>query len=594
MTSTTTYYNLILYNSTTDQSALFATFRADLDGTAVGSNMNLIDAALHGIQTQVTTLQTTPAVVPVSATFSSGTLYTATASGIASYVNNSLIVLDLDTTVTGAVTININSLGVVSLIKKNSSGATAAIQANDLGKNRRYLFQYNTGSASYIWVNAQSGDQVSLQGTSGSVATISSAGYLDGTVTQSVLISGTTHAATSKATPVDADELGLLDSVASYGLKKLTWANLKATLKTYFDTLYANVANLTGATETLGGSNVNGVATTSSRSDHSHAITNPALDTLAATTDITTLNSTSSSHGLLPKLSGNTMDVFRGDGSYGAIYAPEGFLQNGQIVTSVSSNNITVAIKTLAGNVPSATDPVYIRIGNTIQAITSALTATKNAGTNWFNSGATGLATNQIDYFVYLIQETGGSAGTKIGFSRIPWAINMSGFSNTTTNERYVAGSWTNFNSTDKVVVVGRFNAVLSATSSFNWSIPATSIIINAPVFNTRTLTYTPTVTSGSGTPTSTTPSISYIISLFKIESNILIKSILKNTAAGDMLVTFPFSLSFTGVAGVETSTGKTVSVSASGTTQVILNLYDGTTVWNNTYTLNAECDNFY
>ena len=46
------------------------------------------------------------------------------------------------------------------------------------------------------------------------------------------------HAATSKTTPVDADELGIWDSVAS-ALKKLTWANLKATLKTYFDTLYS-------------------------------------------------------------------------------------------------------------------------------------------------------------------------------------------------------------------------------------------------------------------------------------------------------------------------------------------------------------------
>lgn len=42
------------------------------------------------------------------------------------------------------------------------------------------------------------------------------------------------HAATSKATPVDADELGLSDSAASWGLKKLTFANLKAVLLTYF------------------------------------------------------------------------------------------------------------------------------------------------------------------------------------------------------------------------------------------------------------------------------------------------------------------------------------------------------------------------
>lgn len=42
------------------------------------------------------------------------------------------------------------------------------------------------------------------------------------------------HAATSKAAPVDADELGLSDSAASWGLKKLTFANLKAVLLAYF------------------------------------------------------------------------------------------------------------------------------------------------------------------------------------------------------------------------------------------------------------------------------------------------------------------------------------------------------------------------
>lgn len=44
--------------------------------------------------------------------------------------------------------------------------------------------------------------------------------------------------ATAKATPVDADSLGLSDSAGSNVLKKTTWANVKATLKTYFDTLY--------------------------------------------------------------------------------------------------------------------------------------------------------------------------------------------------------------------------------------------------------------------------------------------------------------------------------------------------------------------
>lgn len=53
----------------------------------------------------------------------------------------------------------------------------------------------------------------------------------------------TVHAATGKTTPVDADETLLVDSAASNVLKKLTWANLKATLKTYFDTLYAAVSH---------------------------------------------------------------------------------------------------------------------------------------------------------------------------------------------------------------------------------------------------------------------------------------------------------------------------------------------------------------
>lgn len=47
------------------------------------------------------------------------------------------------------------------------------------------------------------------------------------------------NAATGKTTPIDADQLGLIDSAASNVLKKLTWANIKATLKTYFDSLYS-------------------------------------------------------------------------------------------------------------------------------------------------------------------------------------------------------------------------------------------------------------------------------------------------------------------------------------------------------------------
>jgi len=43
---------------------------------------------------------------------------------------------------------------------------------------------------------------------------------------------------TAKTTPVDNDLIALGDSTSLFSLKKLTWANIKATLETYFDTLY--------------------------------------------------------------------------------------------------------------------------------------------------------------------------------------------------------------------------------------------------------------------------------------------------------------------------------------------------------------------
>jgi len=52
-----------------------------------------------------------------------------------------------------------------------------------------------------------------------------------------------TNAATAKTTPVDADLLPIVDSAASNVLKKLSWLNLRATLKTYFDTLYSAIGS---------------------------------------------------------------------------------------------------------------------------------------------------------------------------------------------------------------------------------------------------------------------------------------------------------------------------------------------------------------
>jgi hypothetical protein len=86
-----------------------------------------------------------------------------------------------------------------------------------------------------VWVNnldtvySFDGTTWVASGGSGSAETVTTIG---------ALING----ATAKTTPVDADYIGLMDSAASNVLKKLSWANIKATLKTYFDTLYAPIA----------------------------------------------------------------------------------------------------------------------------------------------------------------------------------------------------------------------------------------------------------------------------------------------------------------------------------------------------------------
>jgi hypothetical protein len=197
---------------------------------------------------------------------------------------------------------------------------------------------------------------------------------------------------------------------------------------------------------------------------------------------------------------------------YGANFnPPEGFLLNGKIVPSVADNNLTVALKGLDGNDPSATNPIYVRIGDTVHSITSALSVTKNAGTKWFNAGSAELATKEVDYFVYLGYNA--TDGVVIGFSRIPYATQYDQFSATTTNEKYCAISTiSNAAATDYYTVVGRFAATLSAGAGYTWTVPTFTAInlIQRPIFETRSLVWVPGNLSGATVPTSTTNTGTY------------------------------------------------------------------------------------
>lgn len=176
--------------------------------------------------------------------------------------------------------------------------------------------------------------------------------------------------------------------------------------------------------------------------------------------------------------------------------SPQGFMVNGKIVRSVSSNNLTVAVKTLANLDPSVSDPVLIRIGDTIRSITSALSLTLNAGTNWFGSGASYFAAVEGDYFPYLIWNSNTSAVT-LGLAREPDLRIFSDRDATSTNYGHLAITGTAPAATDEIELVGRFNAILGVTASFNWSLPATAIVINRPIYETRIFSITNTGDAG-------------------------------------------------------------------------------------------------
>jgi hypothetical protein len=182
----------------------------------------------------------------------------------------------------------------------------------------------------------------------------------------------------------------------------------------------------------------------------------------------------------------------------------EGQMYNGKLSVTVAANNLTVAIKTMAGADPSAALPVYVRINGTIRKITAALSVTINAGAASFALG-TEMATKEIDLFAYLSYRTASTA-VVIGSSRLPYGTLYSDFSATANTYNYAPFS-TAPAATDDVVNIGRFAATNSGTASFNWSVPTFNQVnlIQKPCYETRWLTWLPTFTGFTATvPTGT------------------------------------------------------------------------------------------
>jgi hypothetical protein len=164
-----------------------------------------------------------------------------------------------------------------------------------------------------------------------------------------------------------------------------------------------------------------------------------------------------------------------------------GGLINGFIRVTVASNNLTVAISTSSSSQvdPTSANPVYVWIGGTLRSITSALSVTMNAGTNWFGSsfvGGTGIDTNAL-YIAYA--GFNSINGVTLGIST-NYGTRLGSFyygaSNQTSNIYMALSTFANATDDDNYISVGSFSATLNLSN--NWisvertsQIPITSFI---------------------------------------------------------------------------------------------------------------------
>jgi hypothetical protein len=176
MTTNTTNLGLVTYNSTTDASALFLTFRTDQAGVSATSNMGKIDMFAGIVTGSLATLVANKPVIPVSATYVSANYYEATVASITAYTTNIVIALDLDTTSDGTITLNINALGTKSLVKIDVDGNVSNFTNSELRKNKKYLFVYD--GSQWVWIAGTSGDQISISGSTNNLLNISGCGVI--------------------------------------------------------------------------------------------------------------------------------------------------------------------------------------------------------------------------------------------------------------------------------------------------------------------------------------------------------------------------------------------------------------------------------
>ena len=182
---------------------------------------------------------------------------------------------------------------------------------------------------------------------------------------------------------------------------------------------------------------------------------------------------------------------------------PRGQLVNGAISVTIltGSDTLKVEIQTASGATPSATNPVWCRVGSRVVTITSALMMTKASGvlsgyatTSWLHLAYPCMSGYEVDLFTYIGWSDAESV-PYIAVSREGWHTKFS-----FQGEASGHGAMTNLSTgpstqlsttMDEIAVCGRFAVTLTTPNT--WSSPASgSFILQDPIQETRMLLYNP------------------------------------------------------------------------------------------------------
>ena len=173
--ATTPNYSLSIYNSS-DTDVRFLDFRVAIAGTQTTSNFYVIDGALKEHSDAINTLKNSPQAYIVKANFASG-IYNASVSGFTGYKANQLIILSLNQTNTGSVSININNSSNKSVMLYSDAGTLRNAIAGEFVENSAVLCYYD--GTQFVAVGVPKGSAIYVDGEQRDILQISSSGAIE-------------------------------------------------------------------------------------------------------------------------------------------------------------------------------------------------------------------------------------------------------------------------------------------------------------------------------------------------------------------------------------------------------------------------------